>query len=875
MRMSKGLVVVLCSSWLLFACTPNSPESFSKEAQDLRESGDIAAELVVLKSAVESFPDNATLRILLGDSNFRTGNGVQAITEYENAFELDSSVINADLLQRIMRIMYVQEMSDETFEFLKLINRPQLVPQQQAFYKAAAYHRLGDRDKALALLDQLTTQSGAISSLSAAYSEVLLGNPRSAVPFLEDALYAQQDLLEARFLLADIFYLEGQYREAASVFEAIIEYPIKSIYARYRLAKIYLVLDQEERAQVMIDGLETAFPDIPEISELKAELEFKRENYIGAKQFADQAAAKDYRSDDLLYIMGVSNYYLQTYEQALRPLLSVQPSSNRYESAQNFITVLELLIEGPKINLLDTNIARKQISASYELAKLGHIRPAQQMLQLIDSQQANIDIKAYLNLLNYALDPTEEKFEALRQASLSPDTNPITKIMFIEAEIEKGSDDEQVITTALTAYQDGKRAEVIIVTNKMLQARDRRGAGKRLLEQALEIQKDAPRLLTEYISLHISANDLNKASELVLANKNAEGFEARARAFAAELINKGVESEALETLVGNAYEEGNTSLSTAIYYASIQGDDPQRVIEILAPFSKQDNLNSAYYFLLYRAYLRTGQIEPTLDLTKDWVRMDPSFQAYQYRITSLDISREYDLVLRELNKMERLFGKNEYTKLMRVNYYLALNRVDDAKKYWALLPASITNSLPGNEVEARILYLENQFLPALTLLKNVQSANSLSEQGFGTLLGTLGALRDRDGLAEALEERLKSQPFNQRLRLLLIDLLSQAQNPEVIKHLEFLLEQAPSSAVVQNNLAWAYFQHGENEKALSLAKSLNGMNIQQAEILHTIGMIMVSLGDKQVGIQALRQASELSDNPQFESDYKKHSGNSI
>ncbi len=166
-------------------------------------------------------------------------------------------------------------------------------------------------------------------------------------------------------------------------------------------------------------------------------------------------------------------------------------------------------------------------------------------------------------------------------------------------------------------------------------------------------------------------------------------------------------------------------------------------------------------------------------------------------------------------------------------------------------------------------------MPALTLLKNVQSANSLSEQGFGTLLGTLGALRDRDGLAEALEERLKSQPFNQRLRLLLIDLLSQAQNPEVIKHLEFLLEQAPSSAVVQNNLAWAYFQHGENEKALSLAKSLNGMNIQQAEILHTIGMIMVSLGDKQVGIQALRQASELSDNPQFESDYKKHSGNSI
>jgi predicted Zn-dependent protease len=869
MRISKRFIATLCVGFLLAACSPKSPESLSQEAETLKEKGDLAAELITLKSAVEAFPENAQLRLLLADSNFRTGNGTQAITEYQNAFELDNSTLTPEIMQRILRIMYVQEMSEETFEFLAEINRPQILPEYQHFYKAAAYHRLGQVDEALALFDQIVGNDSALGALSSAYSEILIGGPQRAISFLEEALFKQQDLIEARFLLADVFYVQGQYREAASVFESTLVYPIKSIYARYRLAKIYLILDQEAQAQVMIDGLETTFPDIPEIQELKAELEFNRKNYATAKQFADLAASRDYRSDDLFFIMGVSNYYLQTYEQALRPLRAIQASSKRYEAAQNFIVVLELLTEGPKINLLDTNIARQQINASYELVRLGHIRPAQQMLQLISSEQANIDIKAYLHILAYALDPTDENYETLRDASMQSATTVVTKVMFVETALASNRDNDEVIASVLKAFKDSKQVELVTLTNRMLQGQKKRDAALNLIEQALEIDQTSAPLLSEYVSLMIQSGDLEKAEEIVLDNKDVAAFEPRAKAFAAELVNKGLDSQALKTFIGNAYEQGNSSLSTAIYYASIQADQPQAVIDILAPLSKRDNLNEAYYFLLYRAYLRTGQIEPTLALTQDWVRNSPSFVAYQYRLTSLDLARDYEMVLRELNRMERLFGANEYTKLMRVNYFLALNKADDAKKYWNLLPASMTQSLPGKEVEARILTLEGKFDEAIALLNEVDNQDSLSERGFGTLLGALRASGDVEAILTALNKRVEAQPFNQKLRIVFIDALSQLDDPRAIEQLEVLAEQMPDSIVVKNNLAWAYYLNQQNEQAVSVANELIAMELTQAEVLHTVGLILAEHGEKSLGVSALKRASELSDNEQFTQDYQK------
>ena len=115
-----------------------------------------------------------------------------------------------------------------------------------------------------------------------------------------------------------------------------------------------------------------------------------------------------------------------------------------------------------------------------------------------------------------------------------------------------------------------------------------------------------------------------------------------------------------------------------------------------------------------------------------------------------------------------------------------------------------------------------------------------------------------DAVIGLLEDWTRDAPDNGGAGLLLAEtLLSTGRNAEAIAEYERVLGLVPDNAIALNNLAWLYFETGD-ERAEATARRANELVADSADILDTLGWILVEKGQLEEGVPLLERAVELN-----------------
>jgi putative PEP-CTERM system TPR-repeat lipoprotein len=193
-------------------------------------------------------------------------------------------------------------------------------------------------------------------------------------------------------LLANAFYSEKMYIDAALVFEKILINKPKYNQLVFKLADSYVRANDYNSAQPYISSLLKAFPKQPYVNLLAASIAMNDEDYEQALNLINTTLNQNYRTPQALLIAGVINYQLKNFEQAN---ILLQGLNSRYPNN----SVISRLYIATQFKLGKTdNIysSANQISDSKEnselllqissgLFKLGEKQEASDILDKIDT----------------------------------------------------------------------------------------------------------------------------------------------------------------------------------------------------------------------------------------------------------------------------------------------------------------------------------------------------------------------------------------------------------------------------------------------------------------------------------------------------------
>jgi predicted Zn-dependent protease len=117
----------------------------------------------------------------------------------------------------------------------------------------------------------------------------------------------------------------------------------------------------------------------------------------------------------------------------------------------------------------------------------------------------------------------------------------------------------------------------------------------------------------------------------------------------------------------------------------------------------------------------------------------------------------------------------------------------------------------------------------------------------------------RDGKANEGESRLKEwlvkHPTDAGTRSYLAEqFISTKRYRESIEHYEYLAKQRSSDFVALNNLAWAYMQVKDKRAVVTAERALK-LSPENAAVLDTLGMVLLSEGENDRAVEILRKAA--------------------
>ncbi|MGY6277207.1 XrtA/PEP-CTERM system TPR-repeat protein PrsT [Methylomonas sp. MgM2] len=131
------------------------------------------------------------------------------------------------------------------------------------------------------------------------------------------------------------------------------------------------------------------------------------------------------------------------------------------------------------------------------------------------------------------------------------------------------------------------------------------------------------------------------------------------------------------------------------------------------------------------------------------------------------------------------------------------------------------------------------------------------------LYQSLNQSGQNDRAFDLLEQWIKNHPKDHApLMALAEELLQRSKTSQAQKHYEFLLSQYPDDPRILNNLAYIYFESG-NDNALAYAEKARKLAPEQVSTNDTLGWILVNTGKVEEGLHYLRNAqSRMAQNPE-------------
>ena len=875
-RITRRFAAVLVALFALVAggCAEKaaSPDQLLANAKQARDKGQYRSAIIHLKNLLQKSPQHAEGRYLLGVTYNDAGDIRSAEAELRRAVDLRYDRAKITLGRPLIRMGEYQKVLDQIPPDANVGNTLQA---EILTMRALATIGLGRRPEGRALLEQALAKEPE-------YADALLGlamlaaterKPDEAMALAERAVASAPKNADAWLAKGDFARIKGDKAAALAAYQKILEFSPENVTARLNIASIQIADGNFDTARKQLDEARKIAPEVPLAKYLWALLEYRQKKYAAAREAVLQALKVTPDHLPSLLLAGMTEYALGSHEQAQSYLRVVVERAPGYLYARNMLIA--------------------------SLAKSGQTQRAIELLQP-GLQQAPDDgmlmsIAGEVYLQNNELDKAVHYFE--RAAKLDPKSAG-ARIGLGVSRMASGDADRALADLESAAQLDSEnyQADMLLVMSHV---------GRANYDQALQamqsLEKKQPKNPLTY---HLKASIYAAKKDAVTARKYYEqalalnpAYIPSATALAELDLQDKKPAEARRRLEAMLEKDRNNA-QALIALAELGprvGAKPPEVIAWLERARRASPAAVPPQLMLARAYAESGDMKKALEVAQQAQVANPDNLQVLDMLAAIQASAgAKEQSLATYHKLAAMQPKSVMT-LFRLAVAQTANRdqrgaAETLRKVVALQPDFVDAqmALAALEIEAKrysaatkiaqhlqkiavkspvgfilegdVSMAENKFPQAA---KAYESAYRIGRNS-SVLVKQHAALTRGGKSAEAntlLEQRLKEAPEDMAVRLYIGEIsLSNGNYPGAIEQYEWMLKKYPEDVLVLNNLAYAY-QQAKDSRALETAERAYKLQPANAQVVDTLGWILVQQGNTKRGLELLQKAVALAAKP--------------
>ena len=871
-RKMAGRKTVLAFSLALSlaACGEDSPETMLSSAKDYLTKNDTKAAVIQLKNALQGRPNLGEARFLLGKALLDEGDIPGADTELRKAADLEYPVdLVAPLQARAMLLLGQSKKVIDDFGQKQLAD-PASMAELQATV-GNAYLMQNDPDAAQRVFD-------AALSWVPGYAPALLGQARikasrgdmgGALALLDSVLENNPGVYEAGQLRGDILASEGRTEEAVEIYRGVLEQKPNYLPAHTSLIARQIAAGQLDEAARQFEDMRRIAPGNPQTAYVRAELLYRQKRFLEAREAVQQLLRVVPDSVPGQQLAGAVEFELRSYLNAERYLQAVLPKVPRTGVARRLLIASYLRGGQPDkaLGVLEPVLGEIEKDSNW-LALAGEVfmqsgeveKGGAYFVKAASLDPEDKGKQTAVALSRLARGQTEAAYEELEKIS-STDTGIRADMALIASQLQNRRFDE-----ALKSIDglERKRGDDPLIAPLIDNLRGTALLGKRDTDGARKNFESALQKNPEYFPASRNLARLDVAARKPEeAKKRFEDMVARnpksslALLALAELTARtGGSMDHVVALISRAVAANPTDVASrlALINFYLGAREPGRAVT-----AAQDALtslpdNPALMDAEGRALQAAGNYNQALANYARLSEIDPSAVQPYLRMAEIHMAaKDPAAAMQSLRKALSIRPDSIEAQRGTIMLDLQAGRTADAVATARNIQRQLPKNPAGFLLEGDVHAVGKAWKEAINAYRN-----GIKETGASELAVKLhAALASQNVRGEAdrfANTWLKEHPRDQRFRLYLAELAaSRSDYATAIRNYQTMLKEQPDNPVLLNNLAWVMARN-KDPKAIEFAEKAYELAPEQANIIDTLGSLLVEKGDFERGLELLKQA---------------------
>ncbi|GAB3267060.1 tetratricopeptide repeat protein [Chitinimonas naiadis] len=854
---------------LLQGCSGEKPEVLLASAKDYLAKNDSKAAVIQLKNALQTSPDLAEARFLLGKALLEGGDAATAEVELRKAQDLKYPP--DQVVPLLARALLAKGEAKKVIDDMApvVLSTPESKADLQVSV-GQAYFLQGNLDGARQSFDNaLATKPGfPIALVSQARLAASNKDFPTAMGLVDKAIEGNAKLQEAWQLKGDILVAQGKMDDAIAIYRKALEARPDSLPANAALILRLMENGKIAEAEKQLETLKKTAAKHPQTLYLEASLAYQKKNYPAARDSIQQVLKLTPENPLALQLAGAIEYKLKAYPQAEANLLKALAVLPDLDMARGMLIM----------SYLQSGQAAKAAEALEPM--LGKIENNSNMLALagqVFMQNGNADKAESYFAKAAALDPNSKEKRTSVAVSKIAQGNSDAAFRELEqvAEADQGTNADLALINAhlrrkefekalkavagLEKKQPGSAIAKNLRGTVQLGMRDR-AAARASFEEALKLDPLYFPAAANLANLDIAdkkPDDARKRFESITAKdpKNVQALLATAELSA----RFGGKPEDITGLIGKAIVADPAALPPRLaligYYLRLK--DSKKALsaaqDALAVQPDRPELLDA----AGRAQLAAGDRNQALSSYNKLASLQPkSPQPYLHMAEVQLADKNKEGALQSLRKaltiQPDLVDAQRGVILLELDTGRADKAFEEARKVQQQRPKESV----GYMLEGDVHVLRKAWPEAAAAyragLKQVASTD-LAVRLHSTLQSSVPAEANKFA-----ESWIKDHPKDGQFKLYLAEAATKQKDyVGSVKYYRTLLETQPENALLLNNLAWAAAQ-AKDPKALEYAEKAYKLAPEQPAVLDTLGVLLSDKGDMKRGLELLRKAVSLA-----------------
>jgi len=866
----RTAISALLAAMILVGCGGEKPESMLASAKDYMAKNDNKAAVIQLKNALQSNPNLAEARFLLGKALLAGGDPTAAEAELRKANELKHPADQVTPLLARAQLMLGQ--SKKVTDDLAKVQLTS--PESQADLQTTvgqAYLTMGKRESAQAAFE-------AALAAFPGYGPALIGqarikasdhDPAGALALLGSALEKSPSLYDAWQFRGDVLNAQGDTKGSSDAYRKALEIKPDYLPAHSSLISRLMESGDFDGAGKQLEAMRKVAPNHPQTSYFQALLAYRQKNFKAAQESIQQHLKIVPDSTQGLQLAGAIEYELKSYSMAETHLLKALPKTPELGLARR-ILIASYLRTGQSAKALGTlqPVLDKIESDSNMLALAGEV-----FMQNGDTDKGGIYFtkaaaldpentgkRTSLALSHLAKGETETAYRELEQIA-SVDTGISADMALIASQLRGRQFDQALKSIARVEKKQPENPLVHNLRGTALLGKGDVAAARKSFEQALVRNPAYFPAAANLATMDLAEkkpDEAKKRFEGVVAKdpKNVQALLALAELRAktggkpdevAALINKAVTANPVEVtprlaLIGLylGIKDNQKALSAAQDALSVLPDRPEILDAAGRAQQAAEDFNQALATYGKLAALMPNSPQPYLRMAEIQVAAKNKDAAMQSLRKALSVKTDSIEAQRGIMMLDLDAGRT--TEALAMAHQVQKQRAKEAIGY---------------VLEGDVYALKKSWTEAATVYRTgikQSGATVLAVKLHGALTAG-GAAGEADRFADSwLRDHAKDAQF----RLYLAEAATARKDyASASKHYRVLLEAQPDNPKLLNNLAWASAQN-KDPKAIEYAEKAYKLAPDQPAIIDTLGGLLFEKGDTARGLELMQQAASLA-----------------